>query len=811
MFAIQDKFSFFRVFVLGFCFFFCGISKVYSQEKGATSSLKFGNQSSVTVDLKKFDIENDQSSKGGFSGFLSKQEEKKAEKLSQRMVNFPGTINVLTEKMLRDSTVDRSLIVMMQTLPGIFVFSGENQTFTMRGFKSVGNLSVDGVPAMQRFVGEKIFSPLGLDFAMESVEVLPSSFALTGFAKSGGGMNVIFKRPNFDKKLGSFTVQSSPTAGRYAAYVDIGSPFGKSAYVSTAGRLNVAYMNNLIPGRRPSLRDQTVVIVPSIDFEVGILKAEVTLLARMHRGYLYGGHSIASKDFGDAQLSAESSFENNHNDTPLVASAKYGDYCNENQLNFFAKFLFDIPALVVSSVEHKFDVMGKYGIFRMGRESYGTQVSVNDAADGHSIASKKGIGYKNSNEIYVTSSYGGVGDLESHFIAVQADYKVSVGMIKNEIKMGSSFSLETVGSSGGAQSAQALLPKIKYVDKKPQLEGFEKTFLTQKIGEGTSLYSPVASKTALLFPDEEDLLNKEKNVRAAKATLFGLYGQNQLEILDFLTIVGGAEVNVVYDHARGSKLPKGVWQWGVSPKIGVVGKFLKNKSVVDSLEVYSGFMMGYRPFLGGARYTEYLKSEMKQRSLQGEIGLRTLLKSGFFASFVGYFVEQDVVQHNKKFDTKSQETIANPMFVNIAGVRTVGVELHTKGKVWDGIFVGNSYSFCKKITENTYINPTPTHSQNLWAKYVFQKTPVKGLGVRLAITSQSEISRMDYQGKDKPKALPFQVWGDVGVSYESKNLSLGLLVNNVTNGRIWKSVVDNLRSYIWYDGVDLSMNVSVKF
>jgi len=186
-------------------------------------------------------------------------------RLPQRQVDVPQTMNVITKELMRDQAVTR-VEDALRNIPGITINAGEGgaagDNLTIRGFAARGDFFIDGLRDNGSYTRDS--------FNLDAIEVFKGpSAVLFGRGSTGGVVNLVTKAPRRENFIQGTAMLG--TDSYYRATADVNQSFGESS----AFRLNVMGESSEIASRDVA-EDKRWGIAPSLGIGLGT-PTELTL------------------------------------------------------------------------------------------------------------------------------------------------------------------------------------------------------------------------------------------------------------------------------------------------------------------------------------------------------------------------------------------------------------------------------------------------------------------------------------------------------------------------------------------------------
>jgi iron complex outermembrane receptor protein len=255
-----------------------------------------------------------------------------------------------------------------------------------------------------------------------------------------------------------------------------------------------------------------------------------------------------------------------------------------------------------------------------------------------------------------------------------------------------------------------------------------------------------------------------------QVTSFGIYLQDQINILDNLILVLGGRFDTYEDNGQFDGVPYSTNADAFSPRVGLVYQ------PIPEVSVYASFSQSFTPVSGTNVNGNTFEP---QRGTGYEIGVKgELLEGRLMSTFALY----DTTLRNILTEDPD-----NPGFsIQVGSQRSQGIELDIAGEILPGWKIIASYGLTNaEIAEdNTYpsgnrLNNVPTNTASLWTTYTIQKGNLEGLGFGTGIFYVSNRAG----DLDNSFYVPSYTLVDAAIYYQKDQFRAALNFKNLFNTR----------------------------
>ena len=266
---------------------------------------------------------------------------------------------------------------------------------------------------------------------------------------------------------------------------------------------------------------------------------------------------------------------------------------------------------------------------------------------------------------------------------------------------------------------------------------------------------------------------------------FGIYLQNQIDILDNLILVAGLRYDIVDQDTTDvlTDLETNQYDDAVTPRVGIVYQ------PIEPVSLYANYAQSFNPNGG----TDAAGQPFEPEEGEGfEVGVRAELIENRLAATLAYFNI-----------TKQNVLTADPVvpFASVATgeQRSRGVDFNLTGEILPGWNIITSYAYIDaEVTEdNTDIvgnrlTGIPEHSVSLWTTYEIQSGELQGLGFGLGFNFVGErqvdlANSLDVDSYFTVNAATFYRWDNWRIGLNIDNLFDENYIESV-NGFSFRSV-----------------------
>ncbi|MBS0520325.1 MAG: TonB-dependent receptor plug domain-containing protein, partial [Proteobacteria bacterium] len=409
-------------------------------------------------------------------------------RVGKNVQDIPQSITVIT-KALMESQGATSLSSAIKNVPGVTIGAAEGgsigNNFNLNGFSARTDLYLDGMRDPAQYYRDT--------FDLEQIEILmgPSSM-LFGRGSTGGVINQVLKKPSLRK----FTnlSQSVTTNGLVRSTADINLPVGEESAVRVPFMFQVG---------KASTRNQTEVLdfgfAPSYKFGIGT-PTEVTLYSLLQRNHDH-------VDYGVAPLNGWPS-----NVNPNNAYGYSNDYTDSN------------IAMAGATIEHKFNKDVK--IRNQTQFNYVSTFVVETAPNS--------IGTVNAAGVFTATSYY-PGAAQNLWVRQQShDRNITDITVDNQTEFQAKF------DTGPIKHDFLAGLEIGYESYRNQ--NYSRTGTCN----GATLPTGYVGCTSLLYPSGGNSYLPEvpTNLATSQANSFAVYGNDNVQLLPWLKIVGGVRQDI---------------------------------------------------------------------------------------------------------------------------------------------------------------------------------------------------------------------------------------------------------------------------
>ncbi|MCG8362762.1 MAG: TonB-dependent siderophore receptor, partial [Pseudanabaenales cyanobacterium] len=282
---------------------------------------------------------------------------------------------------------------------------------------------------------------------------------------------------------------------------------------------------------------------------------------------------------------------------------------------------------------------------------------------------------------------------------------------------------------------------------------------------------------------------------------FGVYLQNQIDILDNLILVAGLRYDTVDQDTTDmlTDLETNQYDDAVTPRVGIVYQ------PIEPVSLYANYAQSFNPNGGADAAGQPFEPEEGEGF---EVGVRAELIENRLAATLAYFNI-----------TKQNVLTADPVvpFASVATgeQRSRGVDFNLTGEILSGWNIITSYAYIDaEVTEdNTDIvgnrlTGIPEHSVSLWTTYEIQSGELQGLGFGLGFNFVGErqvdlANSLDVDSYFTVNAATFYRWD---------NWQIGLNIDNLFDENYIESVNGfSFRSVYPGDPLTVRASASVTF
>lgn len=698
-------------------------------------------------------------------------------KTASALKEVPQSVGYVTKELILDqgaTTVNE----VVKNISGVNQNSSYND-FSIRGFRATGNRNsgnlLNGMRAQTSLWKQSSLANI------ERVEVIkgPAS-ALFGNAAPGGVINRVTKKPLFENK-------NSITVG-------VGSWNTLKTYGDFTGPLNpkktLLYRLNLGYEKTDSFRDlqgsESIIAAPSFSYIPNEkTHINVDFVYQNFNGKIDRGQSVPA--------------DGNVYSTPISRSlSAANDFLKENTLN------------TTIALTHKFsDHISLNAIYL--NSSYSEDMLEHTQANLYYKQIGNGANafrYADPNKVMMTANqrkrYFANNSFNTYF-----NFNFNTGILKHKLLVGYDYFISEQKAGSSSISAQGYLSKDKtkvvntYTTTAYVLAGSVQTPTTNV--PVFDLYDPIAGNA---YKDISKYIWKQNTLNPYEEYSHGVYVQEQIDISIVKLLIGLRQE--WFTEILNKETTKEISRQTSAfiPRVGLVVEASEN------INLYSTWVKGFQP--QGAniqsdpdRYGgpfDYMKSELY------EVGLKTEWFNKRLSATLAIFkiTQENSLEQSPKAGKADWRVPVDE--------ESNGFELDVAGQILPNFSVVANYAYTDarivKLKEEGAIKDlnvqrpsTPRHAANLWTKYIFENSSLKGLGAGIGVSYASE--RLGQVGRRATAAsYPDYTLLNAVLYYKVKDVQLQLNVNNVLNRTYWISGYDNLRNF---PGAPRNINASVTY
>jgi iron complex outermembrane recepter protein len=265
---------------------------------------------------------------------------------------------------------------------------------------------------------------------------------------------------------------------------------------------------------------------------------------------------------------------------------------------------------------------------------------------------------------------------------------------------------------------------------------------------------------------------------------YGVYFQDQIDILDNLHLLGGGRYDWATTESQSGTSPTDrIEDEAFSPRVGLVYQPLPWLSLYGS----------YIESLGGANSARSRTGEAfePETGQQYEAGLKTEWLDGRLSATLAFY-------HLTKQNILTPDPVdPNNFSVQTGEARSQGIEFDLSGEITPGWSIITSYAYTDtEITQDNSgsegfrLHDVPEHSGSLWTRYRFLQGSLQGLSLGAGVFAASE--RTDF---DNSFEVPGYARVDALAAYTWKlgptRLTAQLNIKNLLDKEYFKNVVSS--------------------
>lgn len=261
----------------------------------------------------------------------------------------------------------------------------------------------------------------------------------------------------------------------------------------------------------------------------------------------------------------------------------------------------------------------------------------------------------------------------------------------------------------------------------------------------------------------------------------GIYLQNQLNYKKWKLLFSLRE-----EFYRGGD-SSGVKENVFLPRLGLV------YSIKPNLNVFATINKGFDPF-EASNSLQIFNAPFKPVT-------STLLEGGLKGNFFNDKLSASLSLYQLTLNNVAvnANNASNPdLFVQQGQEQSNGIEAEATGNILPNLSVSLAYAYCDaKITQSLVpeqvgrrLENAPLHSSSSWVKYTFNQGQLKGFGLAIGSTQESERNTLDANFK-----LPGYIIFKGELHYTTKHFNAAAVFNNFTNQTYWMGAYNNINKW----------------
>lgn len=657
--------------------------------------------------------------------------------------DVPQSISYVTKELINDQMAFKMMDV-LKNISGVSQNSYTNNKYILRGFESESKQTL--INGLRAFTGERTADILPY---VERIEVIkgPAS-ALFANASPGGTVNTVTKKPlNENRKAVEFATGSFNTV-RIAS--DFTGPMNKAN--TLLYRLNVAYQT---AGSFRALQDkQSYVVAPSLSF----LPNDKT---RINFDLVYINDN-GRNDRGQPSYSSADGVQDIYATPISLSLSRVNDYVKAQKL------------LSTLSLQHNFsdhialNVSYLKGILHEDLREHRTANKNAVDEEGNTIPDLMEMLYN----YRLTDNY-------SDNVTSYVTFKFNTGAIGHQLLTGYDFIQNADGLGNTTAEARGYLAADGRSALSKYDPGHKERYLIVGGRPVPNVPSVDLRNPDYSISDPNNYFSQSIQDKLGKYYTQGIYLQDQLSWKKWKALLALRQEYYTDIADYGKSVTHRVDQNALLPRIGLV------YTPVKVVSFYGTYVYGFQPQESGyigdpSRYGgpfDPLESNMI------EFGAKSSwYEDRLSATFSLYQIEQNNVLENAGIPGSPD------MLKQIGQIKSKGAELDIYGEVLSNL----------RLTANLAINHTkitrsedkseigrqaanaPKAQGGFWAKYDFEKSAFKGLGIALGANFQSgrESGKFDV-------TLPGYYVANAGLYYSIDKIRLSAAFNNLINKTYW--------------------------
>jgi iron complex outermembrane receptor protein len=281
-----------------------------------------------------------------------------------------------------------------------------------------------------------------------------------------------------------------------------------------------------------------------------------------------------------------------------------------------------------------------------------------------------------------------------------------------------------------------------------------------------------------------ELSDYDNDATAVDGTVYqtqGIYLQNQLNYKKWKLLFSLREE--LYRGGDSSGVKENVFL----PRLGLV------YAIRPNLNAYVTYNKGFDPFEASTSLQIFNEAFKPVTSTLLETGV----KGNFFQDKLSASISLYQLTLNNV--AVNANDASNPdLFVQRGEEQSTGIEAEAIGNILPNLSISLAYSYCDaKITQSLVpaqigqrLENAPLHSSSSWIKYTFNKGQLKGFGLALGSTQESERNTLDADVK-----LPGYMIFKGELHYTANHFTVAVVFNNFTNQTYWVGAYNNINKW----------------
>lgn len=658
-------------------------------------------------------------------------------KFNGRLKDLPQSVTLLTREFIQDKNAFHINDV-VQDMSGVTLASSYDD-FIIRGFKSgyeSGIRLVNGLRSGYGYGNAYYRSPMTIN--LESIQVLKGpGGSLFGDIVPGGTVNMVTKRPLEEQKgYVDFSVGSFNT---YRTTLDLGGPLDKDKKILY--RLNAGYENART--FRDINQQTTYAFMPSFTFKPSDkTQLDVDLVFDAFDGYLDRGMGIRSADL--FALPRSFSF------------SQPSDYYKSSTTSFSGRFQQRINSAVSLHLSYMKSIY---------KEDVNEHRTLNTFADtplntimNLRFFDRHGRDYTDNAVAYLKWDMFG-GHVDHHWVG-GVDYANYRGDKDNQLREARSKQLNG-----------EVIPLT-----------FDMNNPTYELQDTSNYVWRPQGQYPFLSPYQTT----------------GIYLQDQMSIGYRLKLLAGVRYERYHSETTDSKDRQTAQQHVFLPRLGLTYE------VSDAVNYFASYAQGFTPV--GANMVLNHRDYGSDNAFQPEksFQVETGVKTAFFNKQLQFDVALFHIERRDMLLTTGALTDAGlPVYRQSGKVTSSGVEVDVRGQITPELQLLGGYTYNKTNVKASSIasevglslGGAPKNMANLWLKYVFSTSALKGLGAGVGVYHVGQ-RRMDASvGADANGTALWDYWPE----YTTFNAALFYHIDAL---KIAVNLDNAFDKYYYYGGFD---------